>query len=78
MYHIILEELSDLSIMENFKNPILIPIPLTKKRQRERGYNQAELIAKKLIELDDNENFILKNDILIKNKRNNSPSKYKK
>ena len=31
MYHIILEELSDLSIMENFKNPILIPIPLTKK-----------------------------------------------
>ncbi|MEK7459476.1 MAG: ComF family protein [Patescibacteria group bacterium] len=68
MYHIILEELSDLSIMENFKNPILIPIPLTKKRQRERGYNQAELIAKKLIELDDNENFILKNDILIKNK----------
>ena len=68
MYHIILEELSDLSIMENFKNPILIPIPLTKKRQRERGYNQTELIAKKLIELDDNENFILKNDILIKNK----------
>ena len=68
MYHIILEELSDLSIMENFKNPILIPIPLTKKRQRERGYNQAELIAKKLIELYDNENFILKNDILIKNK----------
>jgi predicted amidophosphoribosyltransferase len=51
MYGRILEELSELSVMENFKNPILIPIPLANKRYRERGYNQAELICKELIQL---------------------------
>lgn len=29
----------------NFISPIVIPIPLSKKRYRERGFNQAELIA---------------------------------
>jgi len=29
-----------------FKNPILIPIPLHSKRERERGFNQAEIIAR--------------------------------
>ena len=62
----ILEELSDLSIMNNFRNPILIPIPLSKKRYRERGYNQAELICKELVKLDNNINFKLETDILIK------------
>lgn len=66
LYSRILEELSDLSIMENFHNPILIPIPLSKKRYRERGYNQAELICKELVRLDNNVNFKLKNNILIK------------
>lgn len=30
------------------KNPIFIPIPLSKNRLKERGFNQAELIAKYL------------------------------
>jgi competence protein ComFC len=51
MYDKIMEELSDLSMMENFTNPILIPIPLSSKRYRERGYNQAELICIELIRL---------------------------
>src|SRR3989339_1476510 len=51
MYDKILEELSELSIMENFRDAILIPIPLTFSRYRERGYNQAELICKELIHL---------------------------
>lgn len=29
-------------------NPIIIPVPLHKRRQRERGFNQAELIAKQI------------------------------
>lgn len=64
----ILEELSDLSVMENFYDAILIPIPLSKKGYRERGYNQAELICKELIRLDNNINFKLENNILIKPK----------
>ena len=69
MYGRILEELADLQIMENFREPILIPIPLSRKRRRERGYNQAELIAEKLIELDiKHKNFTLEKEILIKTK----------
>jgi len=62
----IIEELSDLIIFENFKNPILIPIPLAPKRKKERGFNQAELICKELIKL--NKNLKLEKDILIKRK----------
>ncbi|MEI8378368.1 MAG: hypothetical protein WCF95_07510, partial [bacterium] len=56
MYDKILEELSELSIMENFNDVILIPIPLSSKRYRERGYNQAELICRGLIHLSKTNN----------------------
>ncbi|MCX6751281.1 MAG: phosphoribosyltransferase family protein [Candidatus Nomurabacteria bacterium] len=52
LYGKIIEELSELSVMNNFCEPILIPIPLSKRRYRERGYNQAELICGELIKLD--------------------------
>lgn len=53
IYEKILEELSELSILENFIEPILIPIPLSPKRYKERGYNQAELICRELIKIND-------------------------
>ena len=56
IYGRIIEELSDLSVMENFSEPILIPVPLSSKRYRERGYNQANLICEKLIEIDNENN----------------------
>ncbi len=69
MYGRILEEIADLSIMENFKEPMVVPIPLSSKRRRERGFNQAELICKELIKLDgSNKNFELAHNILIKPK----------
>ena len=49
-----MEELSELSVMENFREPLLIPIPLSAKRYHERGYNQAELICKELVRLSRN------------------------
>ena len=52
IYGKILEELSELRIMENFTEPILIPIPLAPKRYHERGCNQAELICKELIKIN--------------------------
>ena len=55
LYGRILEELSELSVMENFRAPLLIPIPLSKKRYRERGYNQAELLCRELVKLDGGE-----------------------
>jgi ComF family protein len=52
IYDKILEELSELSVMENFIEPVLIPIPLSPKRYRERGYNQAQLICEELIKIN--------------------------
>jgi len=71
MYGRILEELSELSVMENFRKPVLIPIPLSKKRCRERGYNQAELICQELIKINNLRHGVylkLEKDILIKPK----------
>jgi len=77
MYGRIMEELSELSIMQNFREPILIPIPLSSKRYRKRGYNQAELICLELIKIDLNANpyhrhgkAILANDIDVSKKTN--------
>ena len=42
---LVLEDLSDLAELENFRDPVLVPVPMSAKRERERGYNQAELIA---------------------------------
>jgi ComF family protein len=69
IYDKILEELSELSVLENFVDVILIPIPLFKKRYRERGFNQAELICRELIRINNirkNLNLKLENNILIK------------
>lgn len=51
IYEKMLEEIADLSLLENFREPILVPIPLSRKRLRERGYNQSELICREIIAL---------------------------
>lgn len=78
LYGGIIEELSELSVINNFREPVLIPIPLSSKRHRERGYNQAELICNELMKLDSTthlrhgvneettKNFSLEKNVLIK------------
>jgi len=51
IYEKILEELSELSVLDNFIEIILIPIPLSSKRYRERGYNQAELLCEEIVRI---------------------------
>ena len=68
MYGRIIEELSDLSRFNNFQKPILIPIPLAKRRLRERGFNQSTLLCNELVKIDKNANFTLEKNILIKPK----------
>jgi len=77
LYGKIIEELSDLQVMENFREPLLIPIPLSPKRYRERGYNQAELLCKELTKIDQDHIFILKTDILIKSKETEHQARIK-
>jgi len=48
--------------------PILLPIPISSKRRRERGWNQCEIIAEELQKLDGGKNFELCKNILVKTK----------
>ena len=71
IYEKILEELSDLSVLENFTEPILIPIPLSSARLRERGFNQAELICREIIRINNlchGLNMQLEKNVLVKPK----------
>lgn len=76
IYEKMIEELSELSVLQNFTKPILIPIPLSTKRYHERGFNQAELICQELIKINNLRNSVnvgatdlmLENNILIKPK----------
>jgi len=43
------EDLSEINIFYSIKDCLIIPVPLSKKRLKERGFNQAELIASNLM-----------------------------
>jgi competence protein ComFC len=43
--------LADLATREGFQADVVVPVPLHRQRERERGYNQAALIAKPLAKL---------------------------
>jgi ComF family protein len=80
IYEKILEELSDLSVLENFTNPILIPIPLSAKRYRERGFNQAQLICEEIVKISNIRHGVylrLENNILIKIKETEHQARIK-
>ena len=65
--------LSEAELFQNFTDPILIPIPLSPARSRERGFNQCERIAeamektmKKTMKKSGAGIFTLRKDILMK------------
>ena len=51
LYDRLLPELDELQTFQNFGEPVLVAVPLSKKRLRERGYNQSALIAEELAQL---------------------------
>ena len=77
LYDELLERMAEAEIFSNFKNPILIPIPLSKKGMKERGFNQCELIAKEMEKIDKKSSFIFEKNILIKNKETPHQSRTK-
>ena len=44
--------LEEYAPLTNFTEPLLIPIPLSKKRESERGFNQCELLVHEIMRLD--------------------------
>ena len=68
--------LNDKKIFENIKKyDKIIPVPISKKRYKERGYNQSLLIAR---EIAKNEKVKLRNNVISKVKNNNTQSKLNK
>ena len=65
LYDYLHDELIESKIFEALDSPILVPIPISKKRMRYRGYNQSLIIGKFLIKESDNK-FTLDKNILEK------------
>ena len=63
-----LDTLSERLILDNFTDPLLIPIPITKKKRRERGFNQTELLCKELLKINSGDGIKYNAKILIKTK----------
>ena len=57
LYQEMLGSMEDWLTFDNFKNPILIPIPLSKEKLAKRGYNQTEIVVRKIMEMDEGKNF---------------------
>lgn len=80
LYEKMLEELPELAQFENFDKPIIIPIPLSKKRLKERGFNQTALIVKEIERINKIRNsleFEINLDILQKTKETEHQARIK-
>ena len=74
-YEEIVEQLHERKLSDNFEKPILIPIPISKKRFAERGWNQCDLLADKLESIDNNNFFEVNKKILVKTRDTESQTK---
>tara|TARA_Y100000031_G_scaffold150898_2_gene191127 strand:- start:45246 stop:45656 length:411 start_codon:yes stop_codon:yes gene_type:complete len=75
MYEWFCEDLSDETLFRGFVHPLVIPIPLSKKRLRKRGFNQAELLAREFTMRDTS--FTLSTNVLYKIKDTRSQTTLK-
>jgi len=68
LYEHILGQLEDCSLFDNQKKFILSPVPISKKKMQEKGFNQAELLCEKIVENDTGNLFDHITDVLEKTK----------
>ena len=57
LYETMLEDISDMKTLSGGKPILVIPIPLSMKRAKERGYNQAKILAENFCHCD-SDNFL--------------------
>jgi len=74
IYEILCHEISERVLSENFKSPLLIPMPISDKKRRGRGFNQTEIVCEELVRLDTNQLFTYRSDILKKIRHTKSQS----
>lgn len=74
LFETVLPTLGEVAVWQNGSRPnwLVVPLPLSPERQRRRGFNQAELLAKALCAEDTEKMFTLRTDILSKIKETKS------
>jgi ComF family protein len=77
IFPIIEEKLENLLIFENFTKPLLIPIPISKARRKERGFNQCEVVLEEVSKNLPEDYFEYRNDALLKTKETESQARTK-
>ncbi len=75
LYEFIISEISDACLYSNFQKPIIVPVPSSKQAIKSRGFNQCEIIVKKIESLDEAKFFEFNFDGLKKIKETNNQSK---
>ncbi len=68
LYAEIASQFEDYMLFENTRKILLIPVPSSRLRYKERGYNQTELICEALMGFDNVKLFEYKKNILIRTK----------
>ncbi len=63
---ILRHELAERALFEKFINPILIPMPISNQRRRERGWNQTEILCEEMLKLEPENLFTYTPSLLIK------------
>ena len=66
LYDEIIDKLSDEALFSGFENPLIIPIPLSAERVKERGWNQSDMLVQGIKKKDSNNYFTLLTDVLQK------------
>ena len=72
LYDYLLEDISEKIEMSNFTRPIIIPIPATRHRLKEFGFNQCRRIVQEIEKIDENNFLDFSYKALIKIKDNES------
>jgi len=75
LHDFLLEEVLEEHFWESGEKTILVPIPMSKKHLRERGFNQTLLLADEIVSLDSGEHFEVRDDVCAKIKETKMQTK---
>lgn len=75
LFDVLKHELAERILFENFINPLLIPMPISNQRRRERGWNQTEILGEELQKIDSDNLFEYNPNLLIKDLHTDSQAR---
>lgn len=78
MYDEILGAIGNELFISGGENIMLVPVPLHKNRQRERGYNQSELLVREILKLDSAHIFSYEPNLLVRSRETKPQAKSEK